>query len=123
MFYDRSPADRAKTIEGFCVRITDLHLSGAVQVYAGFVPSHPASLFVDMARRWSGWPGELVWESLEGELALRSSHDRRGHISIRAVLQPACMPEDWRVEATVMTEAGQLEAIARAAETFFGRAA
>jgi hypothetical protein len=33
------------------------------------------------------------------------------------------MPDDWRVVATVMAEAGQLEDIARRAAVFFGRAA
>jgi hypothetical protein len=122
-FYDRSPVDRTQPVEGFWVRVTDLHLSASVQVYAGYAPSHPAALFVDMARKWSGWPGELVWKSLEGELALRCSHDRLGHISIRIELQSGHMRDAWEVTATVMAEAGQLEDIARRAALFFGRAA
>jgi hypothetical protein len=122
LFYDRSPADRAQPIEGFWVRVTDQHLSAAGQVYAGYAPSHPAPMFADMARQWSGWRGELAWRSLEGELALRCSHDRLGHIAIRIELRFGHMPDDWRVEATVMAEGGQLEEIARRAARFFGRA-
>jgi Family of unknown function (DUF6228) len=122
LFYERFPADRAERIDGFWVRVTDHNLSAAAPVYAGYAPSHPARLFADMARQWSGWPGELLWTSLEGELALRCSHDRRGHISIRVDLRSAHMPEDWRVTATVMAEAGQLQEIARHADLFFGRA-
>lgn len=126
LFHDRSPVDPAEPIDGFSVRVTDHNLSAIAHVYAGVsgcAPSHPAPLFVDMARKWSGWPGELVWESLEGELALRCSHDRLGHISIRVELRSGQMPDDWRVGATVMAEAGQLEDIARRAALFFGRAA
>jgi len=122
-FYDRSPQDPAEAIDRFWVRITDQHLAAAGYVYAGYVRSHPAPLFADMARQWSGWSGELVWESLEGELALRCSRDRFGHIFIRVELRSGPMREDWRVVATVMVEAGQLEDIARRASLFFGRAA
>jgi len=79
-------------------------------------------MFADMARQWSGWSGELVWESLEGELSIRCSRDRVGHIFFRVELRSGPMPEDWRVVATVLAEAGQLESIARRAELFFGRA-
>jgi hypothetical protein len=121
LFYDRSPPDPAKAIDGFSVRVSDHNLSAVGRVYAGYASSHPASLFSDMACRWSGWAGELVWQSLEGELALRCSHDRLGHISIRVELRSGYMPDDWRVEASVMAEAGQLEEIARCAALFFGQ--
>lgn len=122
LFYDRSPVDRAQRIGTFLVRVTDQDLSAAAQVYAGYAPSHPAAMFAEMARRWSGWHGELVWKSLEGELALRCSHDRLGHISIRVELRSGLMPDDWSAAATVVSEAGQLEEIARRARSFFGRA-
>lgn len=123
LFYDRSPPDLTQSIGSFCVRVSDHNLSAAGQVYAGYAPSHPAKLFADMAARWSGWPDVLAWDSLEGELALRCSHDRLGHIAIRVELRSGPMDNDWRLEATVMAEAGQLEAIARRAASFFGREA
>jgi hypothetical protein len=119
-FYDRSPVDRAVTLERIGAQVTDHNLSAAALVYAGYVPTSLAQLFAEMARQWSGWHGELVWESLEGELALRCTNDRRGHISIRIVLRSGPMPDDWLVEATIMVEAGQLERIARHAVAFFG---
>lgn len=122
LFFQRSPVDPTKSIDHFWVRVTDHNLSAAAQVYAGYAPSHPAPLFADMARQWAGWSGELVWESLEGELAIRCSRDRVGHIFIRVELRSGPMPDDWRVVVTVLAEAGQLESIARHAELFFGRA-
>ena len=121
LFYDRSPVDRAKSMEGFSVRVTDHNLSAAGQVYAGYAPRNPALLFADMAQQWSGWSGELDWKSLEGELALLCRHDGLGHISIRIELRPGPWSDDWRVTATTMTEAGQLERIARQAAAFFGK--
>jgi hypothetical protein len=123
LFYDRSPPDPTNPIGSFCVRVSDHDLSATGQVYAGYAPSHPGRLFADMAARWSGWPDVLTWDSLEGELALRCSHDRLGHIAIRVELRSGPPHNDWRVDATVMAEAGQLEAIARRAASFFGREA
>ena len=122
LFYDRSPPDCSLPINDFWVRVTDHNLSAAGQVYAGYAPSHPAPLFAEMALQWTGWPAELVWESLEGELALRCSHDRLGHIAICVELRSGLMPNDWRVIATVMAEAGQLAELASGAALFFGRA-
>ena len=122
-FFDRSPRDPSEPIDRFSVRVTDHALSATAQVYAGYAPSHPASLFADMARQWAGWSGELVWLSLECELTMRCSRDRAGHVFIRVELRSGPMPEDWRVVATVLAEAGQLEGIARRAKLFFGREA
>jgi hypothetical protein len=121
LFYGRAPVDRAKSMEGFSVRVTDHNLSAAAQVYAGYVPRNPAVLFADMAKKWSGWPGELIWESLEGELALRCSHDGLGHVSIRVELRSGPWTDDWAITATIMTEAGQLERLAQRSAAFFGK--
>jgi hypothetical protein len=119
-FHDRTPYESDKSILHYMVRLTDHELSAIAKVWGGYASQHPAGLFEDMARRWSGWPDEMSWESLEGEMVLRCSHDRLGHISIRAVLRSGPMENDWEVAATVMAEAGQLEDMARRARTFFG---
>jgi hypothetical protein len=123
LFFQRLPLDLTEPIQSFWVRVTDQNLSAAIQVSGGYIPSHPAPLFAEMARRWAGWDGELTWESLEGELTIRCTHDCLGHIFIRVQLLSGHLPDDWFVKATISTEAGQLESIARHAELFFGRAA
>jgi hypothetical protein len=122
LFFDRSPRDPTEPISGYWVRVSDHDLTATGQVYVGYAGSTPVPLFADMARQWSGWSGELVWQSLEREFELRCSRDRVGHIFIRVELRSGQVSDDWRVVATVMVEAGQLEAIARRAALFFGRA-
>ncbi|MFO0967827.1 MAG: DUF6228 family protein [Gemmataceae bacterium] len=119
-FLNRLPEDRAQPVEHFRVRIEDANLVAEADVYAEYASEHPARLFEEMARQWSGWAGELTFESLERELQLRCVHDKLGHITIHVVLRSGCYPEDWRVEASVKTEAGQLERLARDARAFFG---
>lgn len=121
LFSERSPASRTDAIDTFFVRVTGQNLDAAAWVYAGYASSHPGGLFANLARHWSGWSGELTWGSLEGELTLRCSHDGLGHVTIRVDLRPSVMRSDWMVTVTVMTEAGQLEHIARRADLFFGR--
>ncbi len=125
-FFDRFPADPRLPINGFWVRITDLNLSVAADVYGGYANDHPAPLFVEMAERWRGWSSELCWRSLEGELGLRCTQDRTGHVSIRVELHSGPMKYDWyawSVKATIMVEAGQLEAMSHRATAFFGQPA
>ena len=120
VFYDRRPVDHALPIESFWVKVTDLNLSAACQVYAGYA-ANPTDVFAEMAEKWSGWSNELTWRSLEGELAFRCTHDRFGHISIQTELRPEPMPDNWRAIATITIDAGQLETIARDAVLFFGQ--
>ena len=122
-FLNRVPAEKDHSVEEFWVRITDPSLSALRGISAASGSSHPAALFRQMAERWRGWTGELHWESLDDGLCLRASQDRTGHVSILIRLRQeiglsSC---DWSVETTIVVEAGQLGAIARRAELFFGR--
>ncbi|MBA4031417.1 MAG: hypothetical protein C0478_11095 [Planctomyces sp.] len=120
-FHDRSPFDTHEPIYCFGVRVTGHNLSAHATVHCGCIPSHhPAPFFAELAMRWADWEGELVWSSIEGELTLRCSRDSLGHISIRTELASGPMPDDWKVEATIVVEAGQLESISRRANVFFG---
>jgi len=103
---------------GYRVRLTDANLSAAAEVYYDL--GDPTGLIRDMAERWRGWDGELVWGSLEGELTLRCTQDRAGHVSIGVELTSVPYTCGWSIRATIMAEAGQLEDIARRAEAFFG---
>lgn len=100
VFCDREPLNRSLPIERFTVRINTQNLIAFGSVYAGG-HSCPTSLFAEMAHRWKGWEGNLDWSSLEDELQLRCSCDRRGHV--------------------IMAEAGQLTRLADEAAAFFGK--
>jgi Family of unknown function (DUF6228) len=120
-FFDREPADTNLPIEEFWVRITDVNLSIAAVVDGGYDHQHPGSFFMEMAQLWKGWPGELSWESLYGELALQATQDHSGHISLRIKMCRGHYEYDWSFVYTLAMEAGQLESIARLSALFFGR--
>jgi hypothetical protein len=123
-FFERTPDDPSRPIERFKVRLTDRELTAVGGVYfcGGEFESHPAPLFARMSARWRGGPDEFVWQALEGELTLRCTQDRVGHVMIRVELRSGPTEGDWAVQATVMAEAGQLQELARQADQFFGRA-
>lgn len=126
-FFERTPPDPSKPIERFKVRLDGPELSAIGRVYVDTAvywegaAAHPTSMFAQMAVNWTGWQDELAWGSLEEELTLSCTQDRAGHVSIKVELRSGSTEEDWTVRATVMTEAGQLEEIARHAALFFGR--
>jgi hypothetical protein len=86
------------------------------------VDAHPAhgdfrALFEEMAREWRGWKGEKKWNSIEGNLALACTHDGLGHIEVHVELGLG-VPSAWRASGSLIVEAGQLDALARAATRF-----
>jgi len=119
-FSERLPDNAALPIESYAVKITRIDLHAAARVWAGYTRSNPTEWFSELAERWSGWQGERKWQSLEGELRLAASHDRRGHISIRIELRCGPIDYDWTVAATVSVDAGQLDGVAMHAIIFFG---
>jgi hypothetical protein len=77
-------------------------------------------MFADAARDWKGWDGNRVWQSLEGELRLEMSTDRRGHVSLRAEIRSDPGGSDaWRLDAEVALDAGQLDDIATRARAMW----
>jgi hypothetical protein len=81
-----------------------------------------AAFFQDLADNWRGWSGAKNWRSLEGQVELQATSDSLGHTSLRVFLREDALVQDWRVEATLIVEAGQLQALAKAALEFFGSA-
>lgn len=101
----------------FFVSLTAPGLQASVRVIDHF-PSHWSALFRDLAANWSGWQGNKVGDSLEGHLGLSCTNDGLGHIEVLVDLHDTS--HGWRAKGRLILEAGQLEAIARAAERFFG---
>lgn len=115
-FFGRTPVDPAEPVERFSVRLTLAGLRVSTDVYACPGAIDPSNLFEAMANNGGGWAGERTRSALEGEVERGCSMDRQGHVAIRVALRPY----GWTVEATIATEAGQLEEIARRARAFFG---
>jgi hypothetical protein len=75
---------------------------------------HLEAYFADLANQWRGWTGTKEWTSLG--LRLGACHDGLGHVTLEATLDhDYAMPDRWRVHASLVVDAGSLDALARAA--------
>jgi hypothetical protein len=106
----------------YLARLSGGGVSAEVEVY-DMAPPRWSSFFADLASNWKGWPGEKRYESLEGHVALSCRADSTGHIRVRVCLRGDIGGSDWRAEDTILVEAGQLAAITRQSEIFFGSGA
>lgn len=81
-------------------------LRASRQVYEGYDEGFTslARYFGDLAANWRGWKGSRDFESIEGDLRVRATHD--GHVNLRVSLWESTVPSGWRVETEVRLDAG-----------------
>jgi hypothetical protein len=103
----------------YVVALLGDRMSANLDVY-DVQPHQWTAFFTDLADHWKGWTGEKTHESLEGHLRVSCTMDRIGHVELRVQLRGDTAGAGWRAEDTVYLAAGQLDAIARAAATYFG---
>lgn len=113
---------RFSNIEGdyFHVSLKSPEYSGTVRVWAYTDANGLVGLFESLARDWRGWSDERTWSSIEGEFAIACAHDKLGHITLNVTIhQDFGGSEPWRLRASIVVDAGQLETIANNAKQFF----
>ena len=104
----------------FPVRLSGPGISATVHAYEHGYQWAPA-FFADLADHWRGWAGEKSWESAEAHIRLSATADRLGHVLLRVALRDLNVSADWRVEASLLIEAGQLGELATSARAAFER--
>jgi hypothetical protein len=82
--------------------------------WGGVEPAHLVDYFRELASAWTGWTGDKVFASVEGDLALRATHDGLGHVLlwVRLGTEVAEEPKTWLVSAPLALEAGSLAGLA-----------
>ncbi len=80
-----------------------------------------SGFFADLAGSWRGWAGEKTYESLQGELRLRCTHDGIGHVGVHVEVWTDHPLGDWCVRGSLIVEPGQLGDLSRAAAEFDAR--
>lgn len=94
--------------------------SGTLRVW-GYTDSEGlANLFEAFTSDWKRWPKERTWSSTEGELAITCSHDNLGHINLSVRMHHDFgTGEPWRLSASIVVDATQMDGIANDARRFF----
>jgi hypothetical protein len=92
----------------FLCEIADAGLSATRMVRTLDGDSLPAWM-AELAESYAGWEGVRSWNSLERDLRIEATHDRRAHVSLRfAVRGPRGYKADaWEASACVQLDAGE----------------
>jgi hypothetical protein len=63
----------------------------------------------ELAESYPGWDGVRSWKSLEHDLRIDATHDRRGHVSLRFVIRGprGYEPDAWEASVCVNLDAGE----------------
>jgi hypothetical protein len=71
--------------EYFTVTFSSVSLNASyrVWVYTGDY-ERLVSLFVEMAKNWTGWEGVKNWDAIEDDFSLSCTSDRLGHLRLKS---------------------------------------
>jgi hypothetical protein len=108
--------------EQFQVDLKGYEVSAMVNVWNGgkcYSSSLP-HFFKNLAFHKKPWSGSKEWGSLDGELKISATCTTLGQVAFAVELRQAVSgPEEWLVKASIVTELGQLDKIAKDARAFF----
>ena len=107
------------------VRLEDQGLRAVSEIHAvvSGPDNLPTSFFEELARSWRGWRGAKTWASYEKDLQFSAIADGKGHVFLRVNLAAGASDDQWRAQAELALEAGQLEAYAKDFRAFSDAAA
>ena len=104
----------------FHVELKGLEVSASADVWACTDANGLNEFFQELGRFERPWQGERSWATLENDFSLFATCTSLGNVTFRLILLGSQgAPEEWRVEASLVTDLGQLEQIAKHAELFF----
>ena len=104
----------------FRVELKGFEVSASADVWAYTDANGLNEFFQELSRGGRPWQGQRNWATLENEFSISATCTTLGNVTFHVVLlglQGAS--EEWRVEAGLVTDLGQLEQIAKHAELFF----
>lgn len=106
--------------EYFRVELKGFEVSASTQVWAYTDANGLNQFFQALGCLERPWQGERSWASIERDFSLAATCTSLGSVTFRVELRGSQgAPEEWRVEAGLVTEFGQLEGIAKNSEGFF----
>lgn len=106
--------------EYFHVELKGFDVTASTDVWAYTDANGLNEFFQELGRAERPWQGQRSWTSIEGDFSLSATCTSLGNVTFHvALLGLPGAPEEWRVEAGLETDFGQLEQIAKHAGLFF----
>jgi len=104
----------------FRVELKGFEVSASAEVWAYTDASGLNEFFQELSRFERPWQGQRNWATLENDFSISAICTSLGNVTFHvALLGLQGAPEEWHVEAGLVTDLGQLEQIAKHAELFF----
>lgn len=120
VYSDRELIFRARTKQRLEVELRGHGLSAVIDVWLDTYLNGLNAFFQKLASFKQPWQDAHTWQSLEGEFSLSATCATLGQVTFLVKLRHIKgEPEDWDLEARLVTELGQLDKIAKDANTFF----
>jgi Family of unknown function (DUF6228) len=113
--------DGSGWLESYAIELEALDFHASIRIENPGFSQPPTQLFDELATSWAGWEGVKTWLAMEGELELKATCDRIGHVTLAVSIVPYAQSGQWSAQAGVTIEAGQLERLATEARLFFAR--
>jgi len=106
--------------EYFRVELNGFDLSASAEIWAYIDANELHRFFQDLGGLDTPWQGPRSWVSIEQDFSLSATCTTLGSVTFQIELCGSQgEPEEWRVQAGLATEFGQLEQIAKNAAAFF----
>ena len=104
----------------FRVELKGNEISATTEVWATTDANGLNKLFQELGCLEKPWQGKRSWCSMEGDFSIEAVCTSLGNVTLRVTLvRLQGAPEEWRLEAGLTTDFGQLAQIAKQAELFF----
>jgi hypothetical protein len=106
----------------FNVRLEGCSATAEIRVWGYTDCELLLDMFDAMEAAPQGWESPFEWSSIEGELTLKATSDKLGHVLINVKLYDRQNGggEAWSLSAGIETALGELPGLAAEAKKFFG---
>jgi hypothetical protein len=88
------------------LEVEGLRATKVVSVHYATCMDELIAYFDDLAEHWQGWNSVKSYQSLEGDLTLKASHDGTGHVVLDVELKCNHPPNEWSARGQVVTDPG-----------------
>lgn len=78
-----------------------------------------AHFLKELAEHWKGWKGVKVFKTLESDFLIKAVHDGVGQVTLAVEL--ISQSEDWRINADIPVDPGQLDSAQIEAKDVFAK--
>jgi hypothetical protein len=114
---DKPVFNKKGWLEKYRLRLTSDDLNAVTRVDNALYRVMLPEFFTQLSNNWKGREGEKSWSALEDEYRIEASTSETGHVTLKVTVN--LHQYQWRANAEIIVEAGQLEKIEKDVRELF----